>query len=123
MLVNIIKQSKLLEEFEQRLTEIMKTINLGSNEWLINMYEIRNQWVPTYVKHVFNVGMSSSQRVENSHSFFKRYVNKNNALMDFITHFNRALAHQCHKELVANYIDLSEQSRPNSIVMMEQQMV
>ncbi|XP_052197171.1 protein FAR1-RELATED SEQUENCE 5-like [Diospyros lotus] len=41
-LVNIIKQSKSPEKFEQRWIEIMKTTNLGSNKWLINMYEIRN---------------------------------------------------------------------------------
>ena len=43
--------------------------------------------------------------------------------MDFITCFNRALAHQRHEELIANHIDLSEQLRLTSVVMMEQQMV
>ncbi|XP_052185219.1 protein FAR-RED IMPAIRED RESPONSE 1-like [Diospyros lotus] len=71
-LVNIIKQSESPEEFEQRWTEIMETTNLDSNDWLINMYEIRNRWVPTYVNHVFSAGMSSSQRVESNHSFLKR---------------------------------------------------
>ncbi|KAL8466050.1 hypothetical protein ACS0TY_035245 [Phlomoides rotata] len=52
--------------------------------------------------------MSSSQRVESSHSFFKRYLDHKNSLIDFITRFNRALVHQRHEELVANHNDCNE---------------
>ncbi|KAL2542658.1 Protein FAR1-RELATED SEQUENCE 5 [Abeliophyllum distichum] len=67
--------------------------------------------------------MSSSQRAESGHSFFKKYVNKNNSLMGFITRFNRALTHQRHEELVCNHVDLNERPRLTSMVMMEEQMV
>ncbi|XP_060670135.1 protein FAR1-RELATED SEQUENCE 9-like [Ziziphus jujuba] len=52
--------------------------------------------------------MSSSQRAESSHAFFKKYVSKRNLLMDFILRFNRALAHQRHKELGADQVDINE---------------
>ncbi|KAL2453240.1 Protein FAR1-RELATED SEQUENCE 5 [Abeliophyllum distichum] len=67
--------------------------------------------------------MSSSQRSESNHSFFKRYVTRKNSLMDFITRFNMALRHQRHEELVANHIDISEQPRLTSKFQMENQMV
>ncbi|KAL2517295.1 Protein FAR1-RELATED SEQUENCE 5 [Abeliophyllum distichum] len=81
------------------------------------------RWVPAYVKHMFSAGMSSSQRSESGHSFFKRYVNRKNSLMDFITRFNMALRHQRHEELVANHIDISEKPSLMSKFQMETQMV
>ncbi|KAL2506896.1 Protein FAR1-RELATED SEQUENCE 5 [Abeliophyllum distichum] len=65
--------------------------------------------------------VANGQRV--GHSFLKKYVNKKNSLMGFITKFNRALSHQRHEELVANHVDLNEQPRVTSSVMMESQMV
>ncbi|KAL2467223.1 Protein FAR1-RELATED SEQUENCE 5 [Abeliophyllum distichum] len=122
-LVHIIKDSETPDEFEQRWNEAMELTNLGCNEWLSTMYDIRSRWVPAYVNHIFSAGMSSSQRSESGHSFFKKYVNKKNSLMGFITRFNRALTHQRHEELVCNHVDLNEQPRILSMVMMEEQMV
>ncbi|KAL2481035.1 Protein FAR1-RELATED SEQUENCE 5 [Abeliophyllum distichum] len=123
MLVNIIKNSESSFEFEERWSAIMVSTSLDCNEWLTSMYELRARWVPAYVKHIFSAGMSSSQRSETTHSFFKRYVNRKNSLMDFITRFNMALRHQRHEELVANHIDLKEQPRLTSRFLMENQMV
>ncbi|KAL2484398.1 Protein FAR1-RELATED SEQUENCE 5 [Abeliophyllum distichum] len=101
----------------------MESTNWAQNEWLCSMYDLRSRWVPAYVKHIFSAGMSSSQRSESGHSFFKRYVNRKNSLMDFVTRFNMALRHQRHEELVANHIDISEQPRLTSKFQMEHQMV
>lgn len=109
-LLNIIKESKSAEEFENKWTNLMNSTELGHNEWLSNKYTIRHRWVPAYVRHIFVAGMSSSQRVESNHSFFKRYVHRKKSLIDFITRFNRALVHQRHEELVANHNDCNEVS-------------
>ncbi|KAL2525968.1 Protein FAR1-RELATED SEQUENCE 1 [Abeliophyllum distichum] len=111
------------EEFEQRWNAAMETTDLHSNEWLCTMYDLRTRWVPVYVNHIFSVGMSSSQRAESGHSFFKKYVNRKNLLMGFITRFNRALTHQRHEELVCNHVDVNERPRITPMVMMEEQMV
>ncbi|KAL2539148.1 Protein FAR1-RELATED SEQUENCE [Abeliophyllum distichum] len=70
-LVHIIKDSETPKEFEQRCNTAMDTTDLHCNEWLRTMYGLRTRWVPAYVNHIFNAGMSSSQRVESGHSFFK----------------------------------------------------
>ncbi|KAL2492653.1 Protein FAR-RED IMPAIRED RESPONSE 1 [Abeliophyllum distichum] len=75
-----------------------------------------------YVNHIFSAGMSSSQRAESGHSFFKKYVNRKNSLIGFITRFNRALTHQRHEELVCNHVDVNERPRITPMVMMEEQM-
>ncbi|KAI5328495.1 hypothetical protein L3X38_027892 [Prunus dulcis] len=52
--------------------------------------------------------MSSSQRAEGSHAFFKQYISRRNLLMDFIIQFEMALSHQRQKKLVANHVDAFE---------------
>ncbi|KAL2479306.1 Protein FAR1-RELATED SEQUENCE 5 [Abeliophyllum distichum] len=122
-LVHIIKQSESPAEFEQQWIEVMQTTELGNNEWLSSLFEIRSRWVPAYVKHVFAAGMSSSQRSESGHSFLKKYVDRKNSLTDFVTRFNRALVHQRHEELAANHIDLTQTPKVTTALMMENQMV
>ncbi|KAL2526124.1 Protein FAR1-RELATED SEQUENCE [Abeliophyllum distichum] len=122
-LVHIIKQSESLAEFEQQWIKIMETTELSNNEWLSSLFEIRNRWVPAYIKHVFAAGMSSSQRSESGHSFLKKYVDKKNSLTDFVARFNRALIHQRHEELAANHIDLTQTPKVTTALMMENQMV
>ncbi|XP_073148152.1 protein FAR1-RELATED SEQUENCE 5-like [Henckelia pumila] len=108
---NVIENSTTPDEFESYWEEAIKCANLEQNDWLNLMYGLRQKWVPAYLNHVFAAGMSSSQRSESSHSFFKRYVSKKNSLVDFIIHFNRALKHQRHNELVSDHVDINE--RPN----------
>ncbi|KAL2499865.1 Protein FAR1-RELATED SEQUENCE [Abeliophyllum distichum] len=71
MLVNIIKNSESPDEFESRWAAVMENESFANNEWLCNMFAIRSQWVLAYVNHIFSAGMSSSQRSESNHSFFK----------------------------------------------------
>ncbi|KAL2526724.1 Protein FAR1-RELATED SEQUENCE 5 [Abeliophyllum distichum] len=74
MLVNIIKNSESPDEFESRWAAVMENEAFANNEWLCNMFSIRSRWVPAYVNHIFSAGMSSSQRSESNHSFFKRWT-------------------------------------------------
>ena len=73
-----------------------------------SIFDLRHNWFPAYYKHVFSAGMSSSQRVKSSHAFFKQYIGRKNSLMEFIVRFERALAHQHHKDLTADHIDHNE---------------
>ncbi|XP_042381983.1 protein FAR1-RELATED SEQUENCE 5-like isoform X1 [Zingiber officinale] len=107
-LKNVIANSTTPDDFEKSWEEAIKSANLENNDWLSLMYKLRHKWVPVYFRHLFCAGMSSSQRSEGSHAFFKRYVSNKNSLMDFITRFNRALRHQRHNELVADHIDMNE---------------
>ncbi|XP_074592495.1 protein FAR-RED IMPAIRED RESPONSE 1-like [Curcuma longa] len=120
---NVISNSTTPDEFENSWEEIIKCANLEKNDWLCLMYALRQKWVPAYFSNVFCAGMSSSQRSESSHAFFKKYISKKNSLMDFITLFNRALRHQRHNELIADHIDMNEHPKTKTIWPMETQMV
>ncbi|KAI5323402.1 hypothetical protein L3X38_032474 [Prunus dulcis] len=93
------------EEFDGKWEQKIKNNGLQDHAWLSSIHTMRENWVPSYVKHVFSGGMSSSQRAESCHSFFKQYINLKNTLMEFIVRFERALASQRHKELMADRVD------------------
>ncbi|XP_075475072.1 protein FAR1-RELATED SEQUENCE 5-like [Primulina tabacum] len=120
---NVIVHSSTSDEFESSWEYVMHCANLEQHEWLSLMYELRYKWMPAYFNHVFSAGMSSSQRSESSHAFFKRYVSSKNSLMDFIIRFNKALRHQRHNELVADHVDMNERPKIQSNWPMESQMV
>ncbi|XP_040367290.1 protein FAR1-RELATED SEQUENCE 5-like [Rosa chinensis] len=114
--------SECPEEFEKRWFEALEKSQQTNNEWLEKMYELRGRWIPAYVNKNFSAGMSSSQRVESAHAFFKCYCDKENTLMDFVTRFNRAVAHQRHEELVEDHRDLNETPNLKLGMPMEVQM-
>ncbi|CAL8167467.1 unnamed protein product [Prunus armeniaca] len=96
------------EEFDAKWEEIITNNGLQDHAWLSSIHAMRENWVPSYVKHVFSAGMSSSQWAKSCHSFFTQYINKKNTLMEFIVRFERALASQRHKELMADHVDNNE---------------
>ncbi|XP_038723713.1 protein FAR1-RELATED SEQUENCE 5-like [Tripterygium wilfordii] len=97
------------EEFDVQWAEVIESSGLNTNEWLKALYDIRSKWIPAYVNDTFSAGMSSSQRAESCHAFFKSYVSKKNTLMDFVVRFSRALKRQRHQELYLDHKDINEQ--------------
>ncbi|KAF7145619.1 hypothetical protein RHSIM_Rhsim04G0129100 [Rhododendron simsii] len=110
------------EEFDRRREDIVTKSKLFDNEWLQSMYEIHDRWVPAYTKHIFSAHMTSSQRAEISHAFFKRYVSKENTMLDFILRFERALSHIRHNELNLDHKDVNEKAVLKTSSFMEKEM-
>ncbi|CAB4299897.1 unnamed protein product [Prunus armeniaca] len=96
------------DEFDAKWNIVVTKAGLTDHPWLSSMFDLRESWVPAYARHFFAAGMSSSQRAECSHGFFKQYISRRNSLMDFIIRFERALSHQRQKELVADHVDAFE---------------
>ncbi|KAF7152920.1 hypothetical protein RHSIM_Rhsim01G0113700 [Rhododendron simsii] len=96
------------EEFDATWAYIVGKSNLSTHQWLQSMYEIRDRWVPAYTKHIFSAHMTSSQRAEISHAFFKRYLSDKNSMYEFVTQFERALARLRHNELDLDHKDMNE---------------
>ncbi|KAH7557409.1 hypothetical protein JRO89_XS11G0149800 [Xanthoceras sorbifolium] len=115
-------ESSTMDEFESKRLELIENCKLHENGLFQSLYEIGSKWVPVFVNHIFSAGMSTSQRAESCHSFFKKYVSKKNSLMDFILRFNRALAHQRYEELIADHTDSNGTLMLKSQWSMENQM-
>ncbi|KAI5312262.1 hypothetical protein L3X38_041435 [Prunus dulcis] len=109
------------DEFDAKWNIVVTKAGLTDHPWLSSMFDLRESWVPTYARQFFAAGMSSSQRAEGSHGFFKQYIraegshgffkqyiSRRNSLMDFIIRFERALSYQRQKELVVDHVDAFE---------------
>ncbi|XP_024171445.1 protein FAR1-RELATED SEQUENCE 5-like [Rosa chinensis] len=110
------------EEFDFKWRSVLAKSGLSGHNWLQSIYEFRFRWVPPYMNHVFSSGMSSSQRAESGHSFFKEYVSDQNSLVDFMVQFNWGLLHKRHEELISDHIDINEKPRFKCPIKMEKQM-
>ena len=80
LLHNAIYDSLTVDEFEDAWDVFIKKYELQNNEWLHGLYLERNRWVPTFVKDIFWVGMSSTQRSESMNSYFDGYINSKTTL-------------------------------------------
>ncbi|GAB2277654.1 hypothetical protein Dimus_039239 [Dionaea muscipula] len=119
---NCIWNSETSEQFVVGWQQVLKKANLSDNDWLQNLYNIRERWVPAYMKHLFSAHMTSSQRAEISHAFFKKYVSSNNSLLDFVTRFERALSHIRHNETTQDHRDMTERPHLKTMYPMEKTM-
>ncbi|XP_020244768.1 protein FAR1-RELATED SEQUENCE 5-like [Asparagus officinalis] len=104
-------KSETPEEFDTQWKSLIRKSGLEGNRWLQDQYELRSRWIPVYVNHIFSADMSSSQRAESGHAFFKKFVSKNNSLVDFMIQFGRGLVRQRHEELMADHKDLIEKPK------------
>ncbi|BBN70020.1 hypothetical protein Prudu_1353S000100 [Prunus dulcis] len=87
------------DEFDAKWNIVVTKAGLTDHPWLSSMFDLRESWVPAYARQFFAAGMSSSQRAEGSHGFFKQYISRRNSLMDFIIRFEMALSHQHQKKV------------------------
>ncbi|XP_058071015.1 protein FAR1-RELATED SEQUENCE 5-like [Magnolia sinica] len=110
------------EDFEVKWSKVIEENELDHNDWLASLFNIRHKWVPAYLRHVFFAGMSSSQRSESTNAFFRKYVSKNNSLMDFIIRFDRGVARQRHNELVADHETISSKPKLKTLFAMEREL-
>ncbi|KAI8559418.1 hypothetical protein RHMOL_Rhmol04G0172300 [Rhododendron molle] len=93
-------ESERPEEFDVRWGDLLQQTDLTGHGWLNDLFEIRGRWIPAYTRHIFSAGMTSSQRAENNHAFFKRFVSKHNSLLDFVTRFERGISCIRHNAMV-----------------------
>ena len=78
---NLIKNCENLEEFETEWHKLMVLYELDDDHWLREIYEKRHN---AYLKYIFFVGMTSSQRSESHHSALKKMISPHHSFMDFV---------------------------------------
>ncbi|CAL8133132.1 unnamed protein product [Prunus armeniaca] len=103
------------EEFDVKWQEVVGSNGLKDHIWLNSIFDLRHNWIPAYYEHVFSA--------KSSHAFFKQYVCRKNSFIEFIVRFERALAHQRHKELIGDHIDHNEVPRTQLSTPMERKVM
>ncbi|XP_026383613.1 protein FAR1-RELATED SEQUENCE 5-like [Papaver somniferum] len=89
------------EEFETLWVSMITKYSLSENEWLTNLYSLRNGLL--CMEANFCAGMTSTQRSESVYSFVKGYVNSSLRINVFITQYEKATMNWREKELQADY--------------------
>ncbi|KAI8524260.1 hypothetical protein RHMOL_Rhmol13G0136700 [Rhododendron molle] len=61
------------------------------NEWLQQLYDIHESWVPVYNRGTFFAGMNTTRRSEGVNSFFDDFVTSTTNLKEFVVKYDQAL--------------------------------
>ncbi|KAJ3683248.1 hypothetical protein LUZ60_013475 [Juncus effusus] len=98
---NLVYDSGSANEFEYGWLRMIGEFSPGAcRSWFETMYELRNKWVPLYVKKYFWAGMSTTQRSESMNAFFKDFITKHTTLFIFVGKVDQALREKFEKELL-----------------------
>lgn len=82
-------------EFENDWKGVMVEFKLEDNDWLNEMYDIRDQWIPAYFSNIEMAGLlRTTSRSESSNSFFQHFHESGNNLVEFYSRFESAMDKQ-----------------------------
>ncbi|KAK1441311.1 hypothetical protein QVD17_07158 [Tagetes erecta] len=85
-------------EFEKEWHAILSDFDLTAHSWLIEIYKIREDWIPAYYRRENLSGlMRTTSRSESENSFFSQFFNLESTLFEFIGHFEAAMECQRYK--------------------------
>ena len=102
-LKHCINETETAEEFEACWESILSKYNLWENSWLQSLREIREQWVPVFLKTAFFPERCGVQRIESLNKFFKRNFNVKTSLLSFISLFEKSIVSQHEREVEADF--------------------
>ncbi|XP_015944674.1 protein FAR1-RELATED SEQUENCE 5-like [Arachis duranensis] len=101
----IIYESHSRELFERSLYDFIEEYTLHDNNWLNDIYHIRNIWVPVFLEHEFWASMRSTQRIESMHAFFDKYLTCRSSLIQFVHQYDNCLVDKQQQELECDAAD------------------
>ncbi|KAK9698629.1 hypothetical protein RND81_08G119100 [Saponaria officinalis] len=91
-------------EFEEAWSNIMIDYDLIYHPWFTLLFEMREEWIPTYFKDIFMGGlMRVTSRSESENNFFDRFVTPHVSLVEFWMCYESAIDAQRHKQLKLNH--------------------
>ncbi|XP_019160762.1 PREDICTED: protein FAR1-RELATED SEQUENCE 5-like [Ipomoea nil] len=81
--------------FELKWAKVMQEYNLVQHRWFDQMYKARASWIPAYFQDIFMGGLlKTTSRSESENSYFGKFTNHHNSLVEFIMQYNRAIGEQ-----------------------------
>ncbi|XP_027165586.1 protein FAR1-RELATED SEQUENCE 12-like [Coffea eugenioides] len=92
-----------VKQFNRVWEAMVKKHNLENNEWLPELYRIRDKWVSCMMQERWTVGMRSTLLSENLNATIKNHLRLDHDLVQFFRHFNRVVDEKRHNALIAEY--------------------
>ncbi|XP_026459701.1 protein FAR1-RELATED SEQUENCE 5-like [Papaver somniferum] len=87
-----------IQEFEERWKKMIVEFGLSKNEWLTELYDIRESWVPVYHRNTFYAGMNITGRSEGVNALFKSFVSPKTNLREFAVRYDQVVKEIVDKE-------------------------
>ena len=100
-LLKAVHQSMTVEEFEESWNHTITSHHLEENEWLANLYEEQERWVPVFLNSNFFAGMLSTQCLESMNAFFDDYLHNFTTLKVFVEQFENLMRNKVEKEILS----------------------
>ncbi|XP_044400140.1 protein FAR1-RELATED SEQUENCE 5 [Triticum aestivum] len=94
-------------EFEESWKSLISDFGLQDNTWFGKCYSIRGSWVPAYFMDTPLAGiLRTTSRSESENSFFKNFIRRKLAFIEFWLRFDTALKCQRQEELIADHTSI-----------------
>ncbi|KVI04472.1 hypothetical protein Ccrd_017211 [Cynara cardunculus var. scolymus] len=91
-------------EFESRWMIRIEAFSLQDHSWLKDMFVLRSQWIPAYLKELLMCClMKTTSRLESVNLFFNSFSNIGNNLFQFMLGFEFALEKQLREQHFLDY--------------------
>ena len=85
------------EEFESEWEAVIVEFNLEDNDWLSDIFALRESWIPAYYRMEEMSGlMRTTSRSKSENHFFGQVCNSKATLVEFMTHYETAIEAQRH---------------------------
>jgi len=86
-------------EFEDGWQSVIQDFDLSNNNWLADIYDMRESWIPAFYRDELMSGlMRTTSRSESENHFFGQVCNVRSTLLEFLTHFETAIESQRHNQ-------------------------
>ncbi|RYQ89062.1 hypothetical protein Ahy_B09g095907 isoform A [Arachis hypogaea] len=88
---HVVWNSHTKESFDRNWNDFLLKYGLVDNKWISDLYEDRHIWVLIYLDHHFWAGMRSTESSGSMHSFFNKFITRNNSLIQFLKQYDNCL--------------------------------
>ncbi|CAG7898351.1 unnamed protein product [Brassica rapa] len=97
--LSCVRETETVAEFEGAWDSVVRRYCLEEDHWLQSIYNVRQQWVPVFIKDTFFGELSS----ENKNSFFHGFVDGSTTMEMVMAQYEEAVESWRVKELRADY--------------------
>ncbi|XP_050230035.1 protein FAR1-RELATED SEQUENCE 9 isoform X2 [Mercurialis annua] len=98
-----INEADTIDEFESSWQTLVQRYYLIDNAWLQSMYDVRQYWVPVYMRNTFFGDLSINEASGELTSFFDGFVDASTTIHMLPKQYEKAAASWQEKELKADY--------------------
>ncbi|XP_020272069.1 protein FAR1-RELATED SEQUENCE 5-like [Asparagus officinalis] len=106
--------------FEVGWKDVMKEYKLESNEWLCELYNIRESWIPAYYADDPLAGLLRTTSIsESENSFFDKFNRRSDTLTEFYLRYESAMEKQRHTNARLNYEGTKSMPRMDGPLLLE----